>query len=247
MTGLDGKIAIVTGASKGIGAATARVLASQGAKVVVNYLQSLDDADAVVAAIEETGGTAIAVQADVSKPDEIKKLFETTQKAFGNPSILVNNAGPLDFALLDRITAQHIDATIDRNFKSVALCTQAAVEGFADEGGVVINISSETVRNIVPGSAVFAATKSAVEVLTCYLAQELGPRHIRVVGVSPGYTLTPATSGLDQTMIDHMISRTALRRPGKASDIATVVAFLASDEGAWITGTTLTVSGGLDL
>ena len=247
MDGLAGKVAVVTGSSRGIGAATAVALASKGVKVVVNYLGRRDCAEEVVASIVDKGGTAIAVQADVTKESEIGNLFHTTRETYDRLDILVNNAGPLEFALLDDINAEIIDLTVDRNFKSVALCTRKAVSLFPDSGGVVINVSSESVRNILPGSAVFAATKSATEVLIRYLAQELGPRHIRVVGVSPGYTVTPATARLDQDKIDYLVSRTALRRAGDPNDIASVVVFLASDRGAWITGTTLTASGGLDL
>lgn len=247
MSSLKGRVAIVTGAAKGIGAAIAHELARQGAKVAVNYLTSEADADEVVRRIATAGGESFAVRADVTDSAQIEALFRATRDRYGRVDILVNNAGPLELASLEEMTPRHVDDQVRLIFTSVVLGTRAAAAHFEEPGGVVINISSETARNIVPGTAVCAAMKSAVEVFTRNVAQELGPRNIRVVAVAPGFTVTPATHWMSAGMIEGIVARTALRRPGESDDIAPVVAFLASDAGAWITGTTLSASGGMVL
>ena len=248
MSNLIGKVAVVTGSSKGIGASIAERLAKDGASVVVNYSRSADFAEAVVQRIKSSGGRAVAVQADVSNPSEIAKLFSLTTEAFGGLDILVNNAGVYKFAPLAEITVEHIDQHFNLNVKALLLVTRAAVPLFGSEGGVVINMSSGIALTPLPSSAVYSGTKAAVDVITRVLALELGALKIRVVGVAPGLTTTEGLSemeAIDKSATDYAISRTPLGRLGKAEDIANAAAFLASDDASWVTGDTLQVGGGL--
>jgi 3-oxoacyl-[acyl-carrier protein] reductase len=248
MADLNGKVALVTGSSKGIGAAIAQRLAGDGASVVINYASSAAPADALVKRIQSVGGKAIAAQADLSNPAEIPKLISATTKAFGRLDILVNNAGVYKFFPLEAITAEHIDKHFNLNVKALLLTTQAAVPHFGPEGGVVINISSGVALTPAPTSAVYSGTKAAVDVITRVLAMELGSKKIRVVGVSPGVTVTEgldAMEEMDEATQKYAISRTPLGRLGTPEDIAKAVAFMASSEAGWITGETLQVGGGL--
>ena len=245
MNKLHGKVAVVTGASKGIGAGIAERLASDGASVIVNYSRSAKEAEALVAKITGAGGKAHAVQADVSQPAQIAQLFDATLKHFKGLDILVNNAGIYEFAGLDAVTPEHIDRILALNVKGLVLCTQAAVRHFPKEGGVVINISSGVAVTPMPAAQVYSASKGFVDVLTRGLALELGPRQIRVVGIAPGLTSTEGTSGMDAQMIEYVKSRTPLGRVGLPSDIAAAVSFAVSADGSWITGETIQVGGGL--
>ncbi|MBB5056648.1 3-oxoacyl-[acyl-carrier protein] reductase [Granulicella aggregans] len=242
---LAGKVAIVTGASKGIGAGIALRLAADGASVVVNYSRSAKEAEALVAKITAAGGKAFAVQADISQSEQITSLFEATIKEFAKLDILVNNAGIYEFGGLDAVTPEHIDRQYALNVKGLILATQAAARLFPAEGGVVINISSGVAKTPMVVAQVYSSTKGAVDVLTRGLALELGPRKIRVVGIAPGLTTTEGTSGMDQGTIDFVVSRTPLGRIGESSDIAAAVSFVASADGSWITGETIQVGGGL--
>jgi len=246
---LEGKNALVTGASKGIGAEIALQLAAAGAAVTVNYSSDKAGADRVVAAITGKGGKAVAVQANLSKPDEAKKLVEAAKKAFGPLDILVNNAGLYEFAPLDQITPEHFHKHFDLNVLGLLLVTKEAVAVFNEKGGSVINISS-VVSTLNPlGSAVYTATKAAVDSITAVLSKELGPRKIRVNAVNPGMIVTEGvkTAGFhDSDMSKWIISTAPLARLGQPIDIAGPVVFLASDDAGYITGETLRASGGLN-
>ena len=245
---LQEQVAVVTGASKGIGAAIAEHLAAAGAAVVVNYASSRPGAEAVVNRIRQAGGKAVAVQADVSKPDDIRRLFAETKKAFGKLDILVNNAGIYEFAPLEAISAEHFHKHFDLNVLGLLLTTQEAVRHFGPSGGSIINISSGAATSAPPNLSVYSGTKAAVNAITRSLAQELGPRKIRVNAISPGVT---ETEGLRATGISgsdfekQLAAQTPLGRIGQPQDIAPAVVFLASPESAWITGENLYVSGGL--
>jgi len=246
MATLTGKVAIVTGSSKGIGAGIAERLASDGAAVVINYARSKKEAEALVAKITDTGSQALAVQADISQPDQITSLFTATKEHFGRLDILVNNAGIYEFvSTIDAITPEHIDRHFNLNVKGLILSTQAAVKHFGPEGGVIVNISSGVAVTPMVGAQVYSSTKGAVDVLTRGLALELGPRKIRVVGISPGLVSTEGTSEMDKETVAYVISRTPLGRVGEPSDIAAAVAFVVSPDGGWITGETIQVGGGL--
>ena len=247
MAKLSGKVAIVTGASKGIGAGIAERLAADGAAVVVNYSRSAAPADALVKKIEAAGGKAIAIQADISQPAHVAQLFEKTTAAFQRVDILVNNAGIYEFGGLETVTPALIDKHYNLNVKGLLLASQAAARLFPAEGGVIVNISSGLAKTPMPQAQIYSSTKGAVDVLTRGLALELGPRNIRVVGIAPGLTATEGTTDLDQPTIDYFKTRTPLGRLGVPKDIAGAVAFAVSDDGAWITGETIQVGGGLML
>ena len=247
MAKLDGKVAIVTGASKGIGAGIALRLAADGASVVVNYARSADLAEQLVAKIRHAGGHAMAVQADVSQPDQITTLFEKTIAEFKHVDVLVNNAGIYEFGDLASITAESIDRQFALNVKGLILATQAAAAAFPQAGGVVVNISSGAGVTPIAQAQAYSATKGAVDNLTRSLALELGPRNIRVVGVAPGLTATEGTSGMGEEGAAPFVARTPLGRIGQPADIAAAVAFVVSEEAGWITGETLQVGGGLRL
>ncbi len=241
---LDGKVALVTGASKGIGASIAEHLAAEGASVVVNYSTSKSGGDAVVERITKAGGKAIAVGANVAKPEEITKLIEETKKAFGKIDVLVNNAGIYDFGPLEVITPEHFHKHFDLNVLGLLLTTQAAVKEFPADGGSVINISSVAALGMANGT-VYCATKGAVDTVTFSLAKELGARNIRVNSVSPGLVETEGNAFLRGTEIEKgIVASTPLGRVGKPDDIASAVAFFASDDSRWITGEIVKVSGG---
>ena len=247
MAKLDGKVAIVTGASKGIGAGIALRLAADGASVVVNYARSADLAEQLVAKIRHAGGHAMTVQADVSQPDQITTLFEKTIAEFKHVDVLVNNAGIYEFGDLASITAESIDRQFALNVKGLILATQAAAAAFPQAGGVVVNISSGAGVTPIAQAQAYSATKGAVDNLTRSLALELGPRNIRVVGVAPGLTATEGTSGMGEEGAAPFVARTPLGRIGQPADIAAAVAFVVSEEAGWITGETLQVGGGLRL
>lgn len=244
---LEGRVAIVTGASKGIGAGIALRLAADGASVVVNYARSAEAAEQVVATIRHAGGHAAAVRADISQPAEIKALFDAAATAFGHVDILVNNAGIYEFSDLAGITPDSIDRQFALNVKGLILATQAAAQAFPATGGVVVNISSGVALTPIVQAQVYSATKGAVDNLTRSLALELGPRKIRVVGVAPGLTATEGTSAMGEEGTAPFVARTPLGRIGQPADIAAAVAFVVSDDGGWITGETLQVGGGLRL
>jgi 3-oxoacyl-[acyl-carrier protein] reductase len=244
---LAGKVAVVTGASKGIGAAIAKQLAADGAAVVVNYASSKSGADKVVADITKAGGKAVAIQGDVAKKADIEKLFAETKKAFGHVDILVNNAGIYEFAPLEQITEEHFRKQFDLNVLGLLLTTQEAVKHFPSTGGNVINISS-IVSTLAPANgAVYSATKGAVDTITQSLAKELGTRHIRVNAVNPGLVETEGsvTAGFTNgDFHDQYVKNAPLGRIGYPQDIASAVAYFASNESSWVTGQTLIVSGG---
>ncbi len=248
MSKLEGKVAVVTGASKGIGAAIALHLAAEGAAVVVNYSTSKEGADRVVSQITAKGGRAIASQADVSKQGDILRLFAESKKAFGRLDILVNNAGIYEFAPLEAITAEHFHKQFDLNVLGLILTTQEAVKHFDPTGGSIINISSAVVSLTPPSSTVYSATKAAVDVVTKTLAKELGPRNIRVNAINPGMVETEgvhAAGFSSGEMRSQMEAQTPLGRIGQPDDIAPTAVFLASSDSAWITGETFLLSGGL--
>jgi 3-oxoacyl-[acyl-carrier protein] reductase len=244
---LSGKVALVTGASKGIGAAIAAHLAAEGAAVVVNYAASKAGADKVVDEITKHGGRAVAIQADLAKQPDIDRLLAETKKAFGRLDILVNNAGVYEFAPLEQITPAHFHKQFDLNVLGLLLTSQAALKHFGPEGGSVINISSVVSTLGVPGGSVYSATKGAVDSLTRALAKELGPRKIRVNTVNPGMVETEGahTAGvLAGDMRKGIEAATPLGRIGQPQDIAPVVVFLASDDSSWVTGESFFISGG---
>lgn len=245
---LKDKVALVTGASKGIGASIAKYLAAEGAAVVVNFSTSKEGADRVVAEIVSKGGKAIAIQANVALQADIKRLIEETVKNFGKIDILVNNAEIYEFAPLEDITAEHFHKMFDLNVLGLILTTQEAIKHFSQSGGSIINISSVASELMEPSASVYSATKAAVDVITKTLSKELAPRKIRVNSVNPGLVETEGTHAggfLDGEFLDQTIAETPLGRMGQPHDISPAVIFLASDEAAWITGETLFVSGGL--
>lgn len=245
---LAGKVAVVTGASKGIGAEIARELAAQGAAVVVNYSSSREGAEKVVADITKNGGQAIVVKANLSKPEEVPQLFAETKKKFDRLDILVNNAGVYEFAPIEQVTPEHFHKQFDLNVLGLLLATQEAVKLFPSTGGSVINISSVAALSAPPNTSVYSATKGAVNAITRSLAQELGARKIRVVAVNPGMVETEgvhAVGILESDFRKQVESQTPLARIGQPKDIAPMVAFLASEDASWITGEAFYVSGGL--
>jgi 3-oxoacyl-[acyl-carrier protein] reductase len=244
---LTGKVAVVTGASKGIGAAIARHLADEGAAVVVNYASSKQGADRVVAEITGKGGRAVAVQADVSRPADVQRLFAETKRAFGRLDVLVNNAGVYEFAPLEEVTPAHFHKQFDLNVLGLLLTTQEAVRHFGPSGGSIINLSSVVSTAALPNAAVYSATKAAVDAVTRSLAAELGPRRIRVNAINPGLVETEGTQGAGISESDfrkQLEAQTPLGRIGQPSDIGPAAVFLASEEAGWITGETLHIAGG---
>ena len=244
---LAGKVAVVTGASKGIGAAIAKALAAEGAAVVVNYASSRGDADRVVAEIAGDGGRAVAVQANIAKQEDIERLFAETKKAFGTLDILVNNAGIYESKPFGQITEDIFHRHFDLNVLGLVLATQEAVKYFPKEGGCIVNTSSIVSTLSPAGNLVYNSTKSAVDGITRTLAKELGPRKIRVNSVNPGPVETEGThaAGLVGDKFNSYAAMTPLGRIGQPEDIAPVVVFLASPDAGWITGESLYVTGGL--
>lgn len=244
---LRGKVAVVTGASKGIGAAIAAGLAAEGASVVVNYASSREGADKTVAEITAAGGKALAVQGDVSKAADIRKIFEATIQAFGKLDILVNNAGVYQFDPLEAVTEAEFHRQFNTNVLGTILATQEAVKHFNGAGGSVINVGSVASTLTPPTSVVYSATKSALDAVTRVLAKELGPRKIRVNSINPGYTVTEGTHTAGIVGSDfarQMVASTSLGRAGQPDDIAPVAVFLASERSGWLTGEMVSVSGG---
>ena len=248
MNRLKGEVALVSGASKGIGAAIAESMAAEGASVVVNYASSKAGADAVVQHITRNGGKAVAVQADVSKPDDIQRLFAETTTAFGKLDVLVNNAGIYEFLPLESITPEHFHKQYDLNVLGLLLMTQEAVKHFGPEGGSIVNISSVAATLAPPTGSVYSGTKAAVVAITKSLAKELGPRKIRVNAINPGMVETEGVhaAGIAESDFRRQTeAQTPLGRIGQPQDIAPAAVFLASPESAWITGETFYISGGL--
>lgn len=244
---LSGKVAVVTGASKGIGAEIAKHLAEKGASVVVNYASSKTGADKVVEEILKMDGKAIAIHGDISKLEDIRKLFAETKKVFGRVDILVNNAGVYGLSPLEDVTKEEFDRQFGLNVFGLVFATQEAVKYFGNDGGSIINISSVVATLASPRTTVYAATKAAVDSITRTLSAELGPKKIRVNAVAPGMVLTEGNAEIaaPENEFRKMVeSRTPLGRIGQVDDIAPVVAFLASDDSKWISGETLCVAGG---
>ena len=244
---LTGKVALVTGASKGIGASIAKTLAAEGAAVAVNYASSKSGADKVVAEITAGGGKAIAIQANVAKPADIKRLFAEVKKALGRLDVLVNNAGIYEFSPLDSITEEQFHKHFDLNVLGLILSTQAAVKLFDSGGGSIINVSSLVSTMGFPEAAVYSGTKGAVDAITRSLAKELGSRGIRVNAINPGMVETEGThsAGIAESdMRKQVEAQTPLGRIGQPRDIAGAAVFLASSDSSWITGETFVISGG---
>jgi 3-oxoacyl-[acyl-carrier protein] reductase len=248
---LSGKVAVVTGASKGIGAAIAERLGKEGANVVVNYASDKAGADKVAKQIEANGGKALVVKADVSKKEDISKLFGETTLRFGKVDILVNNAGVYEFRPLEAVDEEHFHRQFNLNVLGLLLTTKEAVQYMNGDGGSIINVSSVAAKTPREGGSVYSATKGAVDVVSRTLAQELGPRKIRVNSLSPGFTDTEGVRSSDVASTDAFrdlaVSRTPLGRVGTGEDIAGAAAFLASEDARWITGETILIGGGIRL
>jgi 3-oxoacyl-[acyl-carrier protein] reductase len=248
MQTLTGKVAVVTGASKGIGAGIARALGAEGAAVVVNYASDKEGADRVVRAIVAEGGRAVAIQGDVAKIEDIRRLFAETKRAFGGLDVLVNNAGVFRFDPIEEVTEQEFHREFNINVLGSILAIQEGLKYFGPAGGSIINVSSVASTNPAPQSVVYSSTKAALDSVTRVLAVELGPRHIRVNAVNPGATETEGANdfGVFATEFgQRLLSDTPLGRFGQPRDIAPAVVFLASDAANWVTGETIRVSGGL--
>jgi 3-oxoacyl-[acyl-carrier protein] reductase len=248
MSKLQGKVAIVTGASKGIGASIAKHLAAEGAAVVVNYASSKEGADRVVAEIVGNGGKAVAVHANVAKKAEIERLFSEAKKAFGKLDILVNNAGIYEFSPIEAVTEEHFHKQFNLNVLGLIFASQEAVKHFGSSGGSIINISSVVSTAAPPNASVYSATKGAVDAVTKSLAKELGPRKIRVNSINPGMVETEgvhAAGIAESAMRKQTEAQTPLGRIGQPQDIAPAAVFLASADAAWITGESWYISGGL--
>jgi 3-oxoacyl-[acyl-carrier protein] reductase len=244
---LQGKAAVVTGASKGIGASIAKHLAAEGAAVVVNYATSEASADRVVAEILSGGGQAVAVQADVAKPEDVRGLFAETKRVFGRLDVLVNNAGVYEYLPLEAITAEHLHRLFSLNVFGLITASQEAVKHFGSDGGSIINIGSVVSTYAPANGSAYSATKAAVDAITRSLAKELGPRKVRVNSINPGMVATEgARAGgfLDGEFRRQIEASTPLGRIGEPVDIALAAVFLASADSAWITGETLVVAGG---
>jgi 3-oxoacyl-[acyl-carrier protein] reductase len=244
---LKEKVAIVTGASKGIGASIAKHFAAEGAAVAVNYSSSKEGADRVVAEIVKNGGKAVAIHANVSQPKDVQKLFVETKKAFGKVDILVNNAGVYEFATLKEVTPEHFHKMFDINVLGLILASREAAKYFGSSGGSIINISSVASVLTPPSATVYSATKAAVDAVTKSLSKELGPQKIRVNSINPGMVNTEGvrSAGIDESDFRKEVeAKTPLGRIGEPQDIAPAAVFLASDDASWITGETLFISGG---
>jgi 3-oxoacyl-[acyl-carrier protein] reductase len=247
MSDLMGKVAVVTGASKGIGASIAKELAAAGASVVVNYASAKDDAERVVAAIKQKGGQAVAIQGDVSKEADVKRLFAETKQAFGAVDVLVNNAGVYAFHPIEEVTEAEYRREFDINVLGPLLATKEAVAHFNGKGGSVINVSSLASTKGIPTSAVYSGTKGALDAVTRVLAAELGPRNIRVNTLAPGGVDTEGTRTLGMIGSDmekQFVAATPLGRIGQPDDIGKIAVFLASDQSGWVTGERIVAAGG---
>jgi|SRR3569833_419005 len=247
MKKLANKVAVITGASKGIGAGIAKDLAAEGAAVVVNYASSKEGAEKVVADIINNGGRAIAVQGDVSKSADVERLFDETKKAFGAVDILVNNAGIYKFGGIEEVTEDEFHRQFNTNVLGLLLATRSAVKSFGENGGSVINIGSVVSRITPPGSSIYTATKGAVDAITHVLSRELGPKNIRVNSINPGMIETEGahTAGIIGSDFQAFAEKgAALGRIGQPEDISPLAVFLASDDSRWLTGETLLAGGG---
>ncbi|AME28500.1 MULTISPECIES: SDR family NAD(P)-dependent oxidoreductase [Burkholderiaceae] len=244
MSKLSGKVALVTGSSKGIGAGIALRLAADGAAVVVNYSRSSEDAQIVVDKIVDAGGKAVAVKANIATPAEIQPLIDAAVHAFGRLDILVNNAGVYKIDSLDTLSAETFDEHFHLNVRGLLLTTQAAAR-VLPAGGVIVNISSGLAKSPYPMVHVYCATKGAVDTLTRTLGMELGPRNIRVVGIAPGFVATEGNAESSKDMEAFLVSKTPLGRVGQPGDIAAAVSYVVSDDAGWITGCTIDVAGGM--
>ncbi|OTP70401.1 SDR family NAD(P)-dependent oxidoreductase [Caballeronia sordidicola] len=244
MSKLSGKVALVTGSSKGIGAGIALRLAADGAAVVVNYSRSSEDAQIVVDKIVDAGGKAVAVKANIATPAEIQPLIDAAVHAFGRLDILVNNAGVYKIDSLDTLSAKTFDEHFHLNVRGLLLTTQAAAR-VLPAGGVIVNISSGLAKSPYPMVHVYCATKGAVDTLTRTLGMELGPRNIRVVGIAPGFVATEGNAESSKDMEAFLVSKTPLGRVGQPGDIAAAVSYVVSDDAGWITGCTIDVAGGM--
>jgi 3-oxoacyl-[acyl-carrier protein] reductase len=245
---LNGKVAVVTGASKGIGAGIAKEFAAEGASVVVNYASSKTDADKVVDEIAKAGGKAVAIQSSVAKKTDVEKLFSIAEKAFGKIDLLVNNAGVYEFMPLEEVTEQQFHRMFDTNVLGILLVSQEALKHFNSDGGSIINIGSLASSLTPPTGIIYNATKGAVDAITRTLAKELGPRKIRVNSINPGMVVTEgvvAGGHAEGDMRKMFESMTPLGRVGETDDIAPAAVFFASDDSKWLTGETLRIAGGL--
>jgi 3-oxoacyl-[acyl-carrier protein] reductase len=249
MSKLKNKVAVVTGASKGIGASIAKHFATEGAKVVVNYASSKEGADKVVKEITDNGGIAIAVQADVSKETDVTRLFEETEKAFGQLDILVNNAVFQSYLPIEQATAEAFHQHFNVNVLGPVLTIQASLKAFGEKGGNIINISSGASKMPMAGVSLYSATKAALDAITISLSKELGAKNIRINSILPGATETEGATSAGVTPDSEyekiFIAKTPLGRRGQPEDIAKAAVFLASDDAAWITGEQIGVSGGM--
>lgn len=246
MSKVKNKVTIVTGASKGIGAEIALEMAKEGAKVVVNYLSDKNAAEALSAAIIENGGTAIAIQADVTKTKDVQRLFEETNKNLGKIDTLINNAGIYKFEPLEMITEEEFHRQFDSNVLGTILSIQEALKYFNDNGGSIINISSVASIKATPMTLLYSATKSAIDSITRTLSKELSGRKIRVNSILPGPTQTEGNRVLGTEMEQYIVANTPFGRIGQPKDISKLSVFLASDDASWITGQKISVSGGFD-
>jgi len=247
MSKLTGKVAVVTGASKGIGAAIAKALAAEGASVVVNYASSKNGADAVVSEIAKKGGKAVAAAGDVSKAADAQGIIDAAIRNFGRLDILVNNSGVYEFAPIQEFTEEQFHRQFNTNVLGLLLTTRAAIKHMS-EGGSIINVSSAVTRLAPPASAVYSGTKGAVDTITGVLAKELGPKRIRVNAINPGVVETEGTISagfIGSEFENGLIARTPLGRTGKPDDIADVAVFLASNDARWLTGEQIAASGGI--
>lgn len=248
MSRLKDKVAVVTGASKGIGASIAKHFAAEGARVVVNYASSKEGADKVVKAITDNGGTAIAVQADVSNESDVARLFQETELAFGTMDILVNNAGIYQYEAIEAVSAASFHAHFNINVLGPLLAIQAASRLFGDKGGNIINISSEVSKTPLPTGSVYSSSKAALDAITVSLSKEFAGRNIRINSILPGVVETEGSHQAGFIGSDaeaNLVAKTPLGRTGQPEDVAKVAVFLASDDSAWITGEKISVSGGI--
>lgn len=248
MKKLSNKVAVVTGASKGIGAEIAKQLAAEGAAVIVNYSSAKEGAEKVVADIVSKGGKALAVQGDVAKQTDVDRIFAETQKAFGGVDVLVNNAGIYQFGAIEDVTVEEFNRQFNTNVLGLLLVTKGAVKGFGEKGGSIINISSTVTRITPPGSSIYTATKGAVDSITQVLSKELGSRKIRVNSINPGIVETEGTHTagfIGSEFHTNAVNSTPLGRTGQPNDIAPIAVFLASDDSRWLTGETIIASGGV--
>ncbi len=248
MKKLTNKVAVVTGASKGIGAEIAKQLAAEGAAVIVNYSSAKEGAEKVVADIVSKGGKALAVQGDVAKQTDVDRIFAETQKAFGGVDVLVNNAGIYQFGAIEDVTVEEFNRQFNTNVLGLLLVTKGAVKSFGDKGGSIINISSTVTRITPPGSSIYTATKGAVDSITQVLSKELGSRKIRVNSINPGIVETEGTHTagfIGSEFHTNTVNSTPLGRTGQPNDIAPIAVFLASDDSRWLTGETIIASGGV--